>query len=485
MDALKLNRQPGNECGGILPRIPNLEEHPAVYNAAGDVLWTRADLRRQAEVLAYHLASKKPQLTFLIGQNAPASLVAFLASLAAGNPVALIDHLASIGSVKRLLSLYEPDLVLGSQQQLSALELPVHDLGPNSDIAIWKSAPSGRGVISPELALLLSTSGTTGSQKFVRLSDRNLVANANQIAVALDITPADIAVAHLPLHYSYGLSVVTSHLRVGAGVHLWPETITVPEFWAAVSRSGGTHFPGVPYHYNFIGRGDLTKLAPPSLRTFTQAGGALDTRIQRRLIDQLSKIGGKLFIMYGQTEASPRITTLPFDRLADKLGSVGKALDGGALSIVDENDRPVAPGQSGRVMYQGPNVMLGYAESRADLCLSDQMGGHLMTGDLGRLDAEGYLFLTGREKRIAKLYGLRISLDEVEARFRVAGDVAALEKSEKIILFTAQFDAISQLVCEVSNEYKIPSNSFSVRSLDALPLTTSGKIDYSKLDTRS
>jgi acyl-CoA synthetase (AMP-forming)/AMP-acid ligase II len=186
--------------------------------------------------------------------------------------------------------------------------------------------------------------------------------------------------------------------------------------------------------------------------------------------------------MYGQTEAAPRMTTLPYDRLAEKLGSVGVALAGGRLRILDEDDRPVPPGDSGQVVYEGPNVMLGYAEARADLALGDRMGGRLATGDLGRLDDEGFLFLTGRLKRFAKLYGLRISLDEVEARFRAAGEVAAIDRKDKIVLFTPAPEAISALVSEVSGEYNLPTNSFSVRSVEELPRKSSGKVDYASLD---
>jgi acyl-CoA synthetase (AMP-forming)/AMP-acid ligase II len=197
----------------------------------------------------------------------------------------------------------------------------------------------------------------------------------------------------------------------------------------------------------------------------------------------VSALGGRFFVMYGQTEAAPRITTLPHERLLEKLGSVGPALPGGRLSILDEDGASCPPGVPGRVVYDGANVMLGYAHGRPDLALGDVMGGRLETGDLGWLDVEGYLTLTGRSKRIAKLHGLRLNLEEVEARFAAAGEVAAAERGDKILLFTAAPEVVSALVPVVAAEYKVPAASFGVRPQTTLPRKASGKIDYAALES--
>jgi acyl-CoA synthetase (AMP-forming)/AMP-acid ligase II len=196
----------------------------------------------------------------------------------------------------------------------------------------------------------------------------------------------------------------------------------------------------------------------------------------------LDAVGGRFFVMYGQTEAAPRMATLPHGRLPEKLGAVGPALAGGAFTILTELGTPAPVGEVGRVIYQGPNVMLGYAESRRDLALGDVMGGRLETGDIGRLDPDGYLTLTGRAKRFAKLYGLRLNLEEVEARFGVVGEAAAVERGDKIILFTETPQQIAPLISDVAAEYKIQSANFSLRAVAALPRKSSGKIDYVALE---
>jgi acyl-CoA synthetase (AMP-forming)/AMP-acid ligase II len=483
MGALSPARPGDLDCAGLFPRLPDLEDRTALYAASGAPLWTRAQLRAEAGRWSNAFRGPDRRLTFLLTENEPAVLAALLGAISAGDPVALLDAAAPAETLRRLAETYKPDRIIGTAARMAREPLPTDWSRLERDGLAVATAPRADGrPMAADLAVLLSTSGTTGSAKFVRLTGANLAANAGQIAEALGITARDVAVAHLPLHYSYGLSVVTSHLRVGAAVHLWPDSVTTPEFWAAARQAGATHFPGVPFHYNFLGRGDLLKIVPETLRTFTQAGGALDRRIQTRMHDMLKPAGGRFYVMYGQTEAAPRMTTLPAERLPEKLGSVGVALAGGELSILDEAGQPLPAGQTGQVVYQGPNVMLGYAETREDLGAPDVMDGRLETGDLGYLDAEGYLFLTGRLKRFAKLYGLRISLDEVEARFRLGAEVAAIEGKDKIALYTEAPEAISALVSTVAGEYKIPANSFSVREIAHIPRKSNGKVDYPALD---
>jgi acyl-CoA synthetase (AMP-forming)/AMP-acid ligase II len=464
----------------LLPLIPDRESQIAVFSAAGEALWTRSELRAKAQAWVERLATPRPQLIFLACRNEPPVLAALLGALAARHAIALLDAEAPFETLARLVLEFRPYFVISS----SKLDLGrgFRSISDDGGLFVAVGGADESPPINPDLAILLSTSGTTGSSKFVRLSSQNVRKNAAQISAALGITGTDVAAAHLPLHYSYGLSVITSHLQEGAGVHLLDGSITTPEFWDAIRRSGATHFPGVPFHYDFLARADLGKMLPPSLRTFTQAGGALAPRMQRRMHEKLSEIGGSLFVMYGQTEAAPRMTTLPADRLSDKLGSVGKALVDGRLAVIDENGRPLPAGEVGRIVYEGPNVMMGYAVKRSDLALGDEMSGRLDTGDLGRLDDDGYLTITGRANRFAKLYGLRIGLDEVEARFGGAGEVAAVDGGDRILLFTTSPDLVAALVSTVAAEYKIMSANFVVRQIDEIPRKANGKVDYQRLD---
>jgi acyl-CoA synthetase (AMP-forming)/AMP-acid ligase II len=470
---------PDPACAGLLPLLPAREDARALHDAAGGGWLARAALRTRVLDLAAQLRPGRKRLVFLLARNDAASVIALLAAAAAGHAIAVLAPTMADDQRQAMLAAYRPDLLLASVP----IGIPGWNEAPIADGSITAaSAPDEQPgpPIAPELLILLSTSGTTGSRKFVRLSAAAMAANASQIAAALGIRGDDVGIAHLPLHYSYGLSIVTSHLVAGAAVAPLEGSVITPEFWAQVEALGGTHFPGVPFHYTTLNRLGIARLAPPSVRCFTQAGGALDVRVQRAVHAAITARGGEFFVMYGQTEAGPRITTLPSARLAEKFGSVGPALAGGSLSILGPDGSELPPGEVGEVVYRGPNVMLGYAETRADLSRGDDANGRLETGDLGYLDEDGYLFLTGRAKRFAKVFGLRISLDEVERRMARHVACAAVDVGERIALLHEPIEetALRQAIKAIAEEYQLPQATFIAKPAEALPVTDNGKIDY-------
>ncbi len=323
--------------------------------------------------------------------------------------------------------------------------------------------------VHPDLALLLTTSGSTGDPKLVRLSGAAVRANAEQIADSLGITGADVAITTLPLFYSYGLSVLNSHLVRGATVVLERTGLMQRDFWTAVNEYGITSAGFVPYQYEMLRRLRFDPAKYPTLRTLTQAGGRLRAELVTEFAGKMAAAGGRMFVMYGQTEAAPRMATLPPDRLAGKLGSVGVALPGGAFAIEDDE-----------VVYRGPNVMMGYAETAADLAKGDELGGVLRTGDLGRLDDEGFLFLTGRTKRMGKVFGVRINLDDVERTF----PVVAVAGDDKLHLFAEGLSDSDARVLrnKVAEWLGTHFTGVVAHGVDALPLLPTGKVDYRALE---
>ncbi len=474
-------------CGGLLPLIAPLEASPAVYDDRGESWLTREELRIASLDLAKAIASEHKRLVFLLCGVNSETIVGLLAAAAAGHATALIDPALSEHLMTGLMESYQPELILGARGAIEKLS----DIGAAGGSAESRAGavewiPRERGSsfppIDPALQILLSTSGTTGSQKYVRLSGDAVLANARQIAQALAIDERSVGIAHLPLHYSYGLSVVTSHLISGGRLCFINDSITSPSFWSKIGAVGGSHFPGVPFHYVALARLG-PGLVPASVKTFTQAGGALDLRVQTKIREWAAQRGGRFFVMYGQTEASPRMATLQHADHARKAGSVGVALAGGRFSIVDENGLALPAEAVGTVVYEGPNVMLGYAMSRADLGKGDEMNGRLETGDLGRLDAEGFLYLTGRTKRFAKIAGYRLGLDEIEKELFAVCPVACLDLGEKIAVAHEQEleAALKARVRELADTYKVPSSSFALRKIAQIPRAASGKIDYARL----
>lgn len=261
-------------------------------------------------------------------------------------------------------------------------------------------------------ATILYTSGTTGSPKGVLLSHRNLVSNVLTVVAYLRLTPADRVLHALPFYYSYGNSVLHTHLAAGATVIIEPGLVYPHRVLERMAVEQATGFSGVPATYALLlSRARLDRYSLSSLRYLTQAGGAMAPADILRVRELLPKAA--FFVMYGQTEASSRLTYLPPERLADKLGSVGRPIAGTELRVVGADGQPLAPNQIGQVCVRGPGVMLGYWND-PDATRQVLRDGWLWTGDLGRLDEEGFLYLHGRACELIKTGAHRVSPAEIE-----------------------------------------------------------------------
>jgi long-chain acyl-CoA synthetase len=240
----------------------------------------------------------------------------------------------------------------------------------------------------------------------------------------------------------------------------------------------------VPYSYELLRRTGWEKRELPTLRTMTQAGGRLAPERIKLFHDALGPRGARFVVMYGATEATARMSYVPPERLDEKLGSIGVPIPGGRLGVEADGQQIDAPGEVGELFYEGPNVMLGYAEAREDLALGDVQRGRLSTGDLGYRDEDGFFFVTGRLKRFTKVFGLRINLDEVERAARHAGPVAAVGRDEKgIVIFVEEGHQVDgdALRKELAARFKLNTRTFDIRALERLPTTAAGKIDYAAL----
>jgi acyl-CoA synthetase (AMP-forming)/AMP-acid ligase II len=346
--------------------------------------------------------------------------------------------------------------------------------------------------VHPDLAVLLTTSGSTGNPKLVRLSRSAVRANAEQIAEALAIDGNEVAITTLPLFYSYGMSVLNSHLIRGATVVLERTGIMQRTFWNAAVEHQVTSMAFVPSQYEMLRRLRFDPSRYPALRTLTQAGGRLRTERITEFAQKMATVGGRLYVMYGQTEAGPRMSTVPAAKLADKIGSAGPALPGGQFVIrTDDGTETTEPDVVGEVLYRGPNVMMGYAEGEAELAEGDSRHGVLETGDLGRLDADGYLFITGRLKRIGKVFGNRVNLDDLEQLLRGSGldlgAAAAVPAGDKVVVWVEDCAADTRKAAArtLAEKLHLHVSGFDVRDIDALPLLASGKVDYRSLEGRA
>ena len=454
------------------------EDAPALLDAHRQ--WSYSQLAQLADRYATRLPVHRRTLGFLGFSSNTQAVALYLGALRSRRHVPLL-----------LQPDMDPDLTaaLAAHYRPDWLALPAHVAPPpgydpiagdddGDAIALYvASIPDGDSPeIHPDLALLLSTSGSTGSAKLVRLSYSNIDANAESISRYLGLDHRDRAITTLPLAYSFGLSILNSHLQAGGSMVLTDESPVGRGFWDLARDRGVTSLSGVPATYEMLRRVRIERFGLDRLRMLTQAGGRLRDALIEEFLEVSERMGLEFFVMYGQTEAAPRISYVPAASLRRKVGSVGIAVPGGELSI---------DADSGELVYRGPNVMLGYAESRLELAHGDVQGGFLRTGDLARRDEDGYFYITGRAKRFVKISGNRVNLDEVESMLASAlgRAVACAGTDDDLVVFVPgepqqDQDPVRRLI---QQRYRLFPGHVRVLPLDTLPLMTTGKTDYAAL----
>lgn len=457
----------------------DLEQHPADAVAlveSGRIVRYGA-LADKADELADALPGQDRTFGFLAIANSVEAVALYVGALRSGRHVPLLlQPDMDPGLLASLADHYRPDWIA----------LPEMMVAPHGYRPAWKRgalvlhvAPT-TAATSPhvELGLLLSTSGSTGSSKLVRLSRRGLTANAASIVEYLGIRADDRAITTLPLAYSFGMSILNSHLQAGASMVLTDESPVGRGFWDVARDQKITSLSGVPATFEILRRVDFGRTGLDRLRMFTQAGGRLRDALVIHFLDVTERLGIEFFVMYGQTEASPRISFVPPSRLREKIGSIGIPIPGGELEIAEDTKE---------LIFKGPNVMLGYATRRDDLASGDESVGVLRTGDLATRDADGYFHITGRLKRFVKISGNRVNLDEVESM--LAGElgrvVACSGNDDDLAVFVPGAPSPDEATVRqlIQQRYKLFPGHVRLIALPALPLLSTGKTDYQALMT--
>ncbi len=382
-------------------------------------------------------------LVLLETRNDTTTLVHYLAAMAARHVILPVDARRDRTAITRT---YQPDIVIDADG--------IHHRERHHRL-------------HDDLALLLSTSGSTGSPKLVRLSRLNIISNAEAVAAYLDIGETDRAATTLPMSYCYGLSVIHSHLLRGAGLILTDRSVIDDEFWELFRRHGGTSFAGVPYTFELLERVGTAVLDLPHLRYLTQAGGQMPPKRVRRFAEVGRRQGWDLFVMYGATEATARMAYLPPQLASSHPSSIGRPIPGGEFAIEP----------SGELVYRGPNVMMGYAHRPDDLTLGKTVDA-LHTGDIARRSPDGLYELIGRSSRFVKTYGLRIDLQHVEATLRDHGITAfCTDIDDRLAVAASRRDPteVQRITAEAAG---IPADAVTAVTVAELPLLPSGKPDY-------
>ena len=436
--------------------VDELARHGSrVALVAGDALVPYAELAERVRQVRERLGTARRLVAVELGRDVP-SLVGYLGALAADCPVRLLPP----GGDAALTRAYDPDVVVRAD-------------GGRVDVREHRAVSPHD--LHPALALLMSTSGSSGSPKLVRLSRRNLLANATSIGEALEIRRDDRAITTLPLHYCYGLSVVHSHLLRGAAVVLTELSVLDAGFWDLFRRSRATTLPAVPYTFDLLERAGFADAHLPTLRCVTQAGGRLAPERVAACADLGAQRGWQLFVMYGQTEATARMSVLPAHLAGARPTSIGRPVPGGAFSLVPVEGQP---DDVGELVYTGDNVMLGYATAPADLALGRTVD-RLHTGDLARLAGDGLYEVVGRRSRFVKLFGLRLDQGHLEDRLRSGGTTAVVEPlgEDRLGVAVEAPGDPAAVVDAVVGATGLPRHAVVVEVVAGLPRTASGKPD--------
>lgn len=443
----------------MLSSLDRCRSDVAVICESGEVL-TYMELDARVNAFCDRLTAGRG-LLLLECTNSLNTIVSYLAALRTHSPVSLVDS--------------------GRQDDIKRLKRNFSFLYHYSSV---KDALSighiHQGLdIHPDLAVLLSTSGSTGTAKCARLSIENINANAKSIVEYLGITSADRAPTNLPMYYSYGLSIINSHLSAGACLFVTERSVIEPEFWDFFDIHRCTSFAGVPHTYDLIEKSEFRTADRPFLRYATQAGGKMDPDLVTELGRRSTAEGWQFFVMYGQTEAAPRMAYLPPRQTLINPHCIGLPIPGGTFRLeTDDGQEILQSEETGELVYRGPNVMMGYATNDADLALGDNQD-ELQTGDLARRTKDGFYYIVGRKSRFIKPFGLRVSLDAVEGWLAEHGikSVSAGQAEDLWVLTTDEIE-LASLETSIANWLGIPTSAVHVRNIDEIPCKPNGKTDF-------
>ncbi len=460
--------------------LTQFSDNTALIDENGQEI-TYGQLNADAQTLAGIIGRRC--LVFALCRNEIGSVMGYVAFV--NNdivPVQVNSHLET-GLLDNLLLTYKPSYIWAPMDQLDQFT-SMEKVWAAYDYCLIKTNYQEEYKLNDELALLITTSGSTGSPKLVRQSAVNLLDNASSIAEYLKLDATERPITTLPMNYVYGLSIINSHLLVGATLLLTDKGLMQKEFWSFFKEKGATSFGGVPYTYEMLDRLRFYRMQLPSLRTMTQAGGKITPELHEKFAAYAAEQGKNFVVMYGAAEATSRMGYLPPEKAVEKKGSMGIPIPGGKFILIDAEGKEIKePFTTGELVYEGKNVTLGYAECGNDLAKGDERHGRLETGDMAQFDEEGYYYIVGRKKRFLKIYGNRVNLDEIDrmikGEFEI--EVASAGVDDHLYIFVTDEKYAEPVREFVIAKTKLNPAAFKTIVIDEIPKNDSGKTLYKEL----
>ena len=439
-------------------------------------------LAEYCSALVHHIPYRC--LVFNLCKNELGSLVGYAAFLNANIVPLMLKADLDEGLLLELIKVYKPDY-LNVPSDIAEKFADCKAVYENLGYTLLKAPFDSVYPLHDDLALLLTTSGSTGSPKLVRQSYKNIESNTKSIVEYLSLDESERAITTLPMNYTYGLSIINTHLSVGASIVVTNKALMQKEFWLQLKEYEATSFGGVPYTYEMLNRLRFERMDLPVLRCITQAGGKLSPALHEKFAKWSIEKKKKFVVMYGQTEATARMSYLPAEKSLEKNGSIGVAIPGGKFSLIGDNGFEItAPEIAGELVYHGDNVTMGYAECGEDLIKDDERNGRLETGDIAKFDKDGFFYIVGRKKRFLKIFGNRVNLDETERLLKAEfanSDFACGGVDDKMSVFLTNESLKDAVLTFLTNTLKLHASAFKVCPIDAIPRNESGKVLYNDL----
>jgi len=426
---------------------------------------------------------EKRSLILIISENSIGSLLAYIFCIINNHVGIIVNSKTAKNDIFKIFKNYQPNYIFLSKKIKSMFKKNYSEKYSFLDQSLMKNRFNKKKKLHKDLSLLLSTSGSMGVIKFVKLSKSNLKHNADSIISYLNINKKDSTITNLPISYSYMLSVINTHLEIGASLIISKYTLIEKEFWKTFKNSKVTSLNGVPYTYEILTKLGLKNIKINSLKYLTHAGGKLEKNKLREIIKFCKKNSIKFFSMYGQTEASPRISYLKPEFSEKKIGSIGKGIPGNKIYVIDNDGKKILkPFKQGEIICEGKNVFMGYSKNLNDLKNPNKINYKLRTGDLGFLDKDGFFYITSRIDKIAKIFGNRIDLDDLENLMSQEGyKIVCMSDNKKIFIFIEKKYNKINLINVISKITNLNNSSFKIIKLKYLPRTSNNKISYNEL----
>lgn len=443
----------------------------SVFIIDGDRKYTFNDIFRIGDSMLANISERS--VLIIEAERDIGTVCAYIGALRNNIVPLLIDSNLSADRVMEIANSYQAENIICTN---TGDHLGYRQAGVYGTKAIYSRTHPPLVQVHEDLCMLLPTSGSTGEAKCVRTSRENLLLATQSIVRYLEMNETRVSISSLPLHYTYGLSTLNcaleSRSRFVLSKHSWLER----EFWAIAEKHGVTDLSGVPFMFQTLRRIRLPETLLNNLVCVNQAGGRLEPVLTEYFIDYFSERRIKYFTMYGATEASPRISYVPHHISKQKLGTVGIPIDIGSFRT-DAHDGV----SEGELIYEGPNVCLGYAYTRDDLVLGDENSQTLHTGDLAYIDSDGYATIIGRKKRFVKIFGISVNLDAVESIVRAFNTNSAVigEDDRILVLITEGDPALAKQ--NIQKKVTFSNRGFEVKKVAEIYLTPSGKPDYQRM----